>query len=389
VSESVLPALLPALLPGAAFFHVDEEPAYAADGTGEHLYVHIEKEGLTTDAVVEQLAKVCGVRHDAVGFAGRKDRHAVTRQWFSIHFGKEEQLAGLDGGKGRVQVLAISRHRNKLRLGHLAGNSFRLGLTNIADPAALQARLNDLGRTGIANRFGSQRFGVAGATLRAACAYGAGNPEAAIAIALDPAGVWTWGDPLPTGFRAGPEGRLLGQLRSGGTAARALRQSDQLVKLWASAAQSAVFNAVAEARASSGLTHALRAGDIACTPKGAPFVVAEVDVDDVNRRVAAGILELFATGPLPGTTKFQPSATVVAEEQAWAAGTGVDWSWFAAKAPLESPGDRRQLVVPFRVAPTVTVVDAVTWVAFGLPSGSYATEVLTQVGVAIPDDRRG
>lgn len=377
------------LLPGSAHFHVDEEPAYAADGTGEHLYVHIEKEGLTTDAVVEQLAKVCGVRHDAVGFAGRKDRHAVTRQWFSIHFGKEEQLAGLDGGKGRIQVLAVSRHRNKMRLGHLVGNSFRLGLGEVTDAVGLQARLDELGRTGIANRFGSQRFGVAGATLRAACAYGAGSPEAAIAIALDPSGTWTWGEPLPTGFRAGPEGRLLGQLRSGATAARALRQSDQLVKLWASAAQSAVFNAVADARAAAGSTHALRAGDIACTPKGAPFVVAEADLADVNRRVAAGVLELFATGPLPGTTKFQPSAAVVAEEQAWASGTGVDWGWFAAKAPLESPGERRQLVVAFRIPPTVTVANGITWVAFGLPSGSYATEVLTQVGVAIPEDRRG
>ena len=83
------------LLPGAKHFQVIEEPAYLPNGSGEHLYVDIEKESLTTDQVAEALAKACGKKERDVGYGGRKDRHAVTRQWFSVHFGDEAKLATL------------------------------------------------------------------------------------------------------------------------------------------------------------------------------------------------------------------------------------------------------------------------------------------------------
>jgi tRNA pseudouridine13 synthase len=75
------------LAPGSDNFRVAELPAYAPCGSGEHLYVEVEKEGLTTDVVARALARACGVPERAVGYAGRKDRHAVARQWFSIHRG--------------------------------------------------------------------------------------------------------------------------------------------------------------------------------------------------------------------------------------------------------------------------------------------------------------
>jgi len=384
----------PRLLPGAAHFVVIEDPAYAPTGEGEHLYVQIEKEGLNTDQVAEALAKACGKRAMDVGYAGRKDRHAVAQQWFSIHFGDEAQLAGLGEhlrGDGRATVLAVSRHRNKLRLGHLAGNRFRLGIAD-ADPALVGAGLDRLVRDGIRHRFGPQRFGVGGATLRLACAWGPGDLGAAVAAIVDPTGLWRFGDPLPAGYRHGPEGRVLGALRRREDDARGALHAagDQLRKLAASAAQSAVFNAVLDAREAAGLLYRLRAGDVAMLASGAPFVVAPADVDDVTRRAAPGLLAVVPTGPLPGESRLRPTPEIETEERAWSAATGVDWSWFAGATPLASPGERRPLLVTFRAPPTLTMeADGVCRIEMALPAGCYATEVLDQLGIEVPSDRRG
>ncbi len=383
----------PQLLPGPAHFQVVEEPAYAPSGSGEHLYVLIEKEGLTTDAVAEALAKTQGKRGMDVGYAGRKDRHAVTSQWFSVHFGDESRLPALaeHSARGRITVREVARHANKLRLGHLAGNRFRLGLGGVADPQALQGGLTALAHQGIPNRFGAQRFGVHGATLAIARAWGGGDTAAAVACIVAPDGSWTPGQPLPEGFRPGPDGRVLGALRRRpDDLAGALRAAgDQLQKLVASAAQSAVFNAVLDARTAAGLLHRLRPGDLGCTTRGAPFLADEATLDDTNRRAAPGVLDAFTTGPMPGGNRLRPLPPIDAEERAWAAETGVVWSWFERGGALESPGERRPSVVPFRAAPVVSAAGDVTWVEFALPSGSYATTVLEQVGVAIPADRRG
>lgn len=384
-------AVLGRLLPGPAHFQVVEDPAYLPSGSGEHLFVDIEKEGLTTDEVATALARACGTKPMNIGYAGRKDRHAITRQWFSVLGGKDEQLAALPTtfAKGRLTVRAVSRHGNKIRTGHLEGNRFRLGLGDVNDPAALGAALAQLERDGLANRFGPQRFGFAGVNLRICAAWGRGDLDAAAALIVDPGGTWKAGDPLPDGFRMGPEGRVLGALRRGVPVARALEQGDELRKLIASAAQAAIFNAVLDARVAAGLVHRLRPGDVACLRSGAPFTVAASDLDDVNRRAAPGLLEVMATGPMPGTWRIQPTDTVLAEEHAWSAATGIDWAWFQARACFDSPGGRRGLVVPFRAPPLIETIADVTWVELSLPSGAFATEVLTQAGITLPADRRG
>lgn len=379
------------LLPGAANFRVDEEPAYAPCGSGEHLYVEIEKEGLTSDEVAVALARACNARAVDIGFAGRKDRHAIARQWFSVLGGREEHLAALPSAfaKGRLAVVTVSRHGNKLRVGHLKGNRFRLGLDGVADRAGLAAALAGLARDGIANRFGPQRFGLGGVNLRLAAAWGAGDTDAAIALVVDPAGGWQVGQPLPARFRLGPEGQVIAALRRGLPPARALAEAEPLRKLVASAAQAAVFNAVLDARAAEGLTHLLRCGDLACNAVGAPFLVAAADVAEVNARAAPGVLDAFATGPLPGTWRLAPAPEIAAEERAWSAITGIDWAWFGDDGPFASPGGRRPLIVPFRVPPAMTADGDMTWVEFALPAGAFATEVLAQAGVTLPGDRAG
>jgi len=382
------------LLAGPEHFHVEEVLAYLPCGAGEHLYAQIEKQDLTTEMVASELARLCDRPRAAVGFAGRKDRRAITRQWFSVQGAREDQLASLpERTGGRARVLELGRHRNKLRLGHLHGNRFRLVL-EAPDPAKamshLERALGSMAEEGIPNRFGTQRFGRNGSTLRIARALALGDPAEAVRWLIDPLGEWQPGSPLPGGQRRGVEGRVRAVLeRSPSNAKGALRAAGRdFHQLAASAGQSAIFNAVLDARAANGLLHRLRAGDVVRKRGGGPFVCAPEDVEDVNRRAAPGCLELVATGPLPGTSRLVPSAEVLDEEREWSRATDVDWSWFERGGRLESPGERRPLLVLFLEPGRVTQLgDARLELCVGLPAGSYATELLGELGVAVPDER--
>ena len=373
---------------GAAHFRVEELPAYEPGGAGEHLYVLVEKEGLNTDDVAEALARATGRALREVGYAGRKDRIAIARQWFSVQLGEEAGLARLraPGGGGRLEVLEVSRHRNKLRLGHLRGNRFRLGLEGADEPGAaarLAAALERLSLHGVANRFGEQRFGAGGVNLAIARAWAAGDVARAAAFCVDPAGAWRAGEPLPGGFRPGLMGRVVGRLRtSPDDPEKALHAAGNgFRKLLASAAQSAVFNAVYDARAAAGLVHAPRAGDVLRRRDGGLFRLLEADLADARERAAPGRLELLATGPLPGDECYLPSPAVDTEERQWSAAAEIDWAWFGRGRPLASPGDRRELVAPFLEPPQLESDGAHAQLSFALPPGSYATEVLAQSGV--------
>jgi tRNA pseudouridine13 synthase len=334
------------LAPGSRNFRVTELPAYAPCGSGEHLYVEVEKEGLTTDSVARALARTCGVPVRDVGYAGRKDRHAVARQWFSVHRAPEGSLERLDSPEddGRLEVLRVEWHRNKLRVGHLRGNRFTLELAGPEPPGELEARLAELTERGIPNRFGEQRFGIDGGTLALAQAWGGGERPS-----RDP----------------------------------------RYRRLVSSAAQGAIFNAVLEARSREGLLHHLREGDVARIPSGACFVCAAEDLDEINRRAAPGVLELCATGPMPGTTRFGPADSILEQERHWSVSTGVAWEWFDKGGPLESRGERRALIVRFLEDPALDPTEQGVRLQLALPPGSYATDVLRELGVEVPRDRRG
>ncbi|MHC5068665.1 MAG: tRNA pseudouridine(13) synthase TruD [Planctomycetota bacterium] len=383
-----------ALLPGALNFQVEEIAAYDPSGEGEHVYVWVRKQGLTTDDAARRLAQVAGCRPTAVGFAGRKDRHAITHQWFSLHLVEPERLAGYHWADAdesdtsrSLTVITLTRHRNKLRLGHLRGNRFTLGLSG-CDSQHLAVALASLAASGIANRFGTQRFGIQGANLTIARCWAAGDHQAAVAAIIDPGGEWCWGQPLPDGFRRDASGKVLGALRRGRDATSALRAGGEpLRKLITSAGQSAIFNAVLDARCAAGIDRAVRPGDIAIAPSGAPFTVTAADVDDVNERCASGDVQV--SGPLPGTWRLQPDAAVVAEEQAWSAGCAIDWAAFGHDGALCAPGARRALRVQFLEKPSTTIDDGNLWLRFALPAGSYATTVLEQLSIRVPANRRG
>ena len=140
-------------------FRVVEIPSYLPSGEGSHAYALVEKRGLATLDVVKALQDR-GVPERAVGFAGRKDKHAVTRQWLSVREEYEEELRSLRDVEG-ISILETSRHTNKLGLGHLRANQFEIRVRNPAPDwkeisSAILERITSLG---LPNYFGPQRFG--------------------------------------------------------------------------------------------------------------------------------------------------------------------------------------------------------------------------------------
>lgn len=149
-------------------FVVDEILEPDRDQGGEHLYLRLEKRGDNTDYLARQLARIAGCRHFDVGFCGLKDRHAVTRQWFSLYRpGTESQdRALMDEVAEHWPVVDTCRGSRKLRRGDHRGNRFCIRLRDIrGSQAEIDQSLELLKQRGCPNYFGSQRFGHGGANL--------------------------------------------------------------------------------------------------------------------------------------------------------------------------------------------------------------------------------
>jgi tRNA pseudouridine13 synthase len=141
-------------------FRVVEQLGYEPSGSGEHLWLEVEKRGLNTIDVAVRLAERAGVPVRAVGFAGLKDRNALTRQPFTV------QLPGIDDpdvsswSEDDMSIVRATRHQRKIQRGQLAGNRFELVVTELdADRPRLEERLRRIAERGVPNGFGEQRFG--------------------------------------------------------------------------------------------------------------------------------------------------------------------------------------------------------------------------------------
>ncbi|MEJ6007666.1 tRNA pseudouridine(13) synthase TruD [Paucibacter sp. AS339] len=147
-------------------FIVTELPLQLPSGAGEHIWLDVEKNGANTAFVAQQLAAAAGVQEWDVGYAGLKDRYAITRQWFSIYFPKGETPDLTQLQHPEFKVLSQSRHVKKLRPGDLQGNRFRIVLREVAgDREAVEANLQALASHGAPNYFGAQRFGFEGGNV--------------------------------------------------------------------------------------------------------------------------------------------------------------------------------------------------------------------------------
>ena len=140
-------------------------------GQGEHHCFYIEKRGENTPWVAKLLAEYFSVEEMAIGYCGLKDRHAVTRQWFSVHLPGQMTVPMPQLGDS-IRVLEASRHHKKLRRGEHAANRFRICLRELTadmDEHSLQQsvkkRIKEIVEKGVPNYFGEQRFGRQGNNL--------------------------------------------------------------------------------------------------------------------------------------------------------------------------------------------------------------------------------
>jgi len=157
-------------------FQVDEITAVVPAGSGEHCLLHIEKRGANTEWVAGLLARHAGVPRRDVGYAGLKDRHAVTRQWFSVRLAGRPEPDWKALETPSLRLLEAVRHNRKLRIGALRGNRFRIRVRQLtADREALELILTSMARYGLPNYFGEQRFGHGQANLEGAKALFSGE----------------------------------------------------------------------------------------------------------------------------------------------------------------------------------------------------------------------
>lgn len=152
-------------------FIVEEFLSFAPEGSGEHVFLHIEKIGENTEYVARLLARHAGVRQRDVSYAGMKDRHGRTGQWFSVWLpGKEDpDWSGVENEN--LKVLEAVRHARKLKRGVLAGNRFTLLIRNWqGDLEVAEQQLRQIQQHGFPNYFGEQRFGHQGRNVEKALA---------------------------------------------------------------------------------------------------------------------------------------------------------------------------------------------------------------------------
>ena len=325
-----LPSVEATIGPAPEDFVVDEVPLYPQSGAGEHLYVRIQKRGYTTPAMLRAVTRAAGVDERDVGYAGLKDKHAVTRQWLSLP-SKARPPGEWQLPEG-ISVVEHTRHSNKLRTGHLLGNRFRITLVT-SDAGALEKAtpIAELLRTrGLYNYFGGQRFGRGGDGLRQAL-------------------VW---------LREGA--KLHGMPRF-------------LSKLYPSVIQAEVFNRYFSARRALGLDRLIAGEVVRLDNAGAMFSVE--DVERESPRLTSGDIHL--TGPIFGPKARPTSAEAASLELSIIEELGLSADAREKLARL-APGTRRDLIAPITDLRLEWAGVGRLLVEFSLPSGSYATEVIRQ-----------
>ena len=310
-------------------FQVEELAGFEPAGQGEHLLLTIQKRGMNTAHAARRIAQWAGIPEMGVGYAGMKDRHAVTRQRFSVHLPKRiaPDLALLQDDA--LQVLEHAWHNRKLPRGALRGNRFALVLRRVlGDRDVIDQRLAAVAAGGIPNYFGEQRFGRDGDNVESARRMFAGQ-------------------------------RVRREQRS----------------IYLSAARSEMFNAVLAARIGAGDWTGGREGEVWMLDGSQSVFGPEPESPALAERAAR--LDIHATGPLWGRGELRSTGAVRALELATLE------PFDDLRQGLESAGlkqERRALRV--RVAALAWEWPAPDQLAlrFELPPGAYATGLLAEFG---------
>jgi tRNA pseudouridine13 synthase len=344
-TSGLIPPLLTADLPGCGGtirsknedFEVEEVPSYEPCGEGEHLFLWVEKRGMAPEFFARTIAQRLGVSSAAVGTAGLKDRHAITRQWVSVPLDAEPRVGKLDSDE--LRVLRTGRHINKLKPGHLRGNRFNILIRNPNPDAkdSTNAILDRIRTLGMPNFYGPQRFGRDGSTLD------------------------------------------LGWQCLAKKAPRRIRPF--LFRFALSAVQSFLFNDVLARRLWDGFFRTVLPGDVmAKWPAGGMFTTQ----DPAAEQARFDAKEIVTAGPMFGKKTFPAEGVAAEREAAVLSDNGLSIDSFGGFGKLVL-GTRRHNLVYLDDLASEWNADGLR-LKFTLPAGSYATVFLQEVMKTTADE---
>jgi len=311
-------------------FVVDELPLVEPSGAGEHVLLHVQKRNTNTDWLARQLARFAGVRPVDVGYAGLKDRQALTTQWFSVRLAGRPEPDWAALNLPDVSVLDHALHGRKLQRGALRGNRFTLTLRSVAgEREAIVTRLRAVAERGVPNYFGPQRFG-----------HGGRNVDEAVAMLV--------------------EGRRVRDRHRRG--------------LYLSAARAWLFNRVLDARVAAANWDRAVAGDVMILDGRRSHFSIDAPDETIAARLAG--FDIHPSGPLWGTGERAVAAEALAIEDAALAGYEA-WCEALAKAGLKQ--ERRALRLRVNDLTWTFPEPGTLQLSFALTAGAYATAVLREI----------
>lgn len=317
----------------ADYFQVDEQLPFAPDGQGGHAWLQIRKRGLNTDWVAKLLAEFAQVPPVDIGYAGLKDRHAVTTQWFSVKTEGKVEPDWDQFEQDGIEIVTLTRHGKKLKRGVLKGNLFTLRLTHLQGKQAIwQQSLETIQQQGVPNYFAEQRFGHNGNNL-------------------ERAGYWF----------------------STGKAPKKRQQKS----IYLSAARSWLFNLVLSERIQQLNWNGYLLGDRMLLA-GTKASLFHVDKEDDMLQSRLDTMDIHPTGPMWGRGKpFVLDDCLALEDKALA--SWQDWQAGLERAGLEQA--RRALRLFPQDFEWQFLADDQLQLRFFLPAGSYATAVMRELAV--------
>jgi len=395
-------------------FLVEELPLYEPGGEGEHIYLLIQKRNLSTFDLVDILARHFGVHRKAIGYAGLKDKVAVTQQVMSVHVPgrKVEDFPSIR--HERLQVLWAEMHANKLRIGHLRGNGFSIRIRAVEPTAVVRAKrvLERLAATGVPNRIGEQRFGhlmnnhligraMINSDFNQAIDELLGENALARDTEREARAFYARGEfqraleAMPNHRRT--ERRVLAGLARGASPKGAMLGLDEATrKFYLTGLQSAAFNAVLDHRMAAGTFDRLVVGDLAFKHENrAVFAVDDAVLSDADTPRRLREFEISPSGPMWGGSMMRAAGEIDATEQTALARFGVTLdalNAFDERTTHLLEGQRRPLRVPLSNPDVEGGVDehgSFVRVGFELPRGSFATVVLREIMKPQPGDEPG
>ena len=309
-------------------FKVTEIPRVLPAGEGSHLWLWVEKRSANTQWVARELAKLAACALPEVGYAGLKDRHAVTQQWFSVPFSEAAPLDLEAAESADYRILKQQRHAKKLKRGTLNGNHFELRIRDLkADGAALQKQLEYVREHGVPNYFGPQRFGHGGRNVQA-------------------------------GFE------LL---------SKRARMPKNKRSIYLSAIRSYLFNQVLAERVRLNIWDKIIAGDLAMLDgTQSVFACAHPDAEIEDR---CSRHDIHPSGPMPGEGGTLPEGAALELEQRVLSG----WPQLTALLQAQRLQASRRSLRLFPSALEWTLSAEELLISFTLPPGAYATTVLREL----------